>query len=198
MSIYYVYSYIRSDGSPYYIGKGKDRRAYQPHIRKNGVDLLPKDKSRITILHQSLTESQAFEIEKSLIEKFGKKTEGGILVNLTDGGEGSSGHSWGNWSEEDKARMSRQRKGKKLGPNSVPSPFKGVPRSEETKKKISEAHKGKVIGCNKKKSIAAKNRKTHPWTGKKRPTKTCPHCKKVGADYLMTRWHFDNCKSVKG
>ena len=67
--------------------------------------------------------------------------------------------------------------------------------SKERDLKISDSLRGRVIGCPNKKSEAAKNRKNHPWTGKKRPTKTCPHCQKVGADYLMTRWHFSNCPS---
>lgn len=33
--------------------------------------------------------------------------------------------------------------------------------------------------------------------GFKRPVIECPHCGKVGADGLMKRWHFDNCK-LKG
>lgn len=23
----------------------------------------------------------------------------------------------------------------------------------------------------------------------------CPHCKKIGSNYIMSRWHFDNCKN---
>jgi hypothetical protein len=195
-SIYYVYAYVREDDTPYYIGKGKDRRAYQSHKRSNGTDLLPKDESRIVMLHENLTEKEAFDLEKSLIIEYGRKDLGtGILVNLTEGGEGNRRVGYTH-TEEARKNMSEAKRGVKLGPNSVPSPLKGVPRSEETKRKISEANKGRVIGCNKKKSEAAKKRKVQAWTGKKRPVVTCPHCQKTGADFVMSRWHFQNCKYV--
>ena len=75
----------------------------------------------------------------------------------------------------------------------------GYRHSEETKRKISKAQAGKTIPEESKKrmSEAAKNRKTHPWTGKKLPTVECPHCGKIGAVQLMGRWHFDNCKHLK-
>ena len=198
MNIYYVYAYLREDGTPYYIGKGKDRRAYQVHRRKDGVRINPPSKERIVFCETGLTNVGAYAIERRLIRWYGKKIDGGLLTNLQDGGNGGGSIGF-KWSKEEKERMSIQRKGKKLGPNSIPSPLKGIERPEETKRKISEANKGRVFGCSKKKSEAAKKRSAegrHPWKGKKRPTKICPHCNKEGADYLMSRWHFDNCSQL--
>lgn len=72
----------------------------------------------------------------------------------------------------------------------------GLKRTQDTKSKIGNSNKGKIRSeeTKQKLSDSAKNRKVKAWTGKKRPTKTCPYCGKNGADFLMTRWHFDNCK----
>lgn len=89
---YYVYAYLRqSDNSPYYIGKGKDSRAWS---KNHGHVMVPRDESKIVMLYENLTEGDAHRIERELIKKYGRKDLGtGALLNLTDGGEGSSGRT---------------------------------------------------------------------------------------------------------
>ena len=108
-NIYYVYQYVRSDGTPYYIGKGKNRRAWT----QNGHSVyLPPDKDRIQIIRDNLSESEAHEVEKDLIQKYGRKDLGtGILRNLTDGGDGASGRIY-KPSKETNKKVSAALKGK--------------------------------------------------------------------------------------
>ena len=49
---YYTYAYLREDGTPYYISKGKNRRAFD---RKKHTVFVPS-RDRIIFLKQNLTE----------------------------------------------------------------------------------------------------------------------------------------------
>lgn len=87
---YYVYAYLREDGSPYYIGKGKKYRAWCHS--KNDTISPPTDKSRIIFIERNLSDIGALALERRMISWYGRIDLGtGILRNKTDGGDGVSG-----------------------------------------------------------------------------------------------------------
>jgi hypothetical protein len=85
---FYVYAYLRKNGTPYYIGKGSKYRAWTKH---KGISV-PKEKSRIVIMEHNLTNIGSLALERFYIRWYGRKNNNtGILRNLTDGGEGTIG-----------------------------------------------------------------------------------------------------------
>lgn len=142
-NLFYTYAYLREDGTPYYIGKGKGRRAF----RKEGRAIKTPPKERILFLKTNLTEEQAFRHEIYMIALYGRKDIGtGILYNFTDGGDGASGVKN---SEETRKKKSQSHKGKKKSPEhraniaKANTGKKRGPLSEEHKQKLSLAFKGK-------------------------------------------------------
>ena len=135
---FYSYLWRRSDGTPYYAGKGTGQRAYKIHYNGGRVLYPPNDQSRVLIFPQE-TETDAFESEKEIIWLFGRKAaRTGCLVNLTDGGENPPNARGKRRSEATRQKMRVAQKGHRGNWDSK--------RSEETKAKMSQAQLGLTKG----------------------------------------------------
>ena len=142
---FYTYAYLREDRTPYYIGKGVRYRLFEGSGKPCPV---PKDKNRIIFLKQNLIEEEAFKHETYMISVFGRKIDGGILLNKTFGGEGASGRV-----VKDSTRVILKEKcsGWKHTPEAIEkirqSSLSRIysPKSEETKRKISNTLKGRKL-----------------------------------------------------
>jgi hypothetical protein len=139
-NIYYIYSYLREDHSPYYIGKGSGKRAYTKGPKEVKP---PKDKSRVKIIKANLTEEESFALEKLYILMFGRIDLGtGILRNKSDGGDGASGRIV---SPEERRKRSEMMKGVKRPQwiyDKIAASNTGKKASAETRAKQSAARKG--------------------------------------------------------
>jgi len=121
--IYYTYAYLREDGTPYYIGRGKGNRAFDTTHR---IKVPPKE--RVLFLKQNLTYGEASEHEIYMIAVLGRKDLGtGILRNLTNGGEGRPGPK----PQEEVEKIRKSNTGKR--------------HTEETKNKLKEIKTGVPI-----------------------------------------------------
>ena len=95
--MYYVYVHRKATtGEVFYIGKGHGKRAFSKANRSSfWKNVVSKHGYVVEFLEKDLQEWYAFELEKSMIDFYGRKDLGyGCLVNLTDGGDGAAGHIW--------------------------------------------------------------------------------------------------------
>lgn len=215
MENYYTYAYLREDGTPYYIGKGMGRRAWDKNHRVN----LPTDPSRIQIIKEGLTDEEAKSLEIELIAKYGRKDLGtGILQNQTDGGDGTrlegekNGMYGRSHSEEAKSKIKAARASQKIVMSEETKQkmrdrqkeaggwFKGRKHSEESKQKNRLSNLGregskKLVGIPKSEEHKKKISESRI-NGKKQEPKQCPHCNTMTSPGNYVRWHGDNCKSV--
>lgn len=148
----YIYRHLKPKGEVFYIGIGKSKnfkRAYSKYKRSAfWLDIVNKYGYEIQILKNDLSWEEACELEKVLINYYGRRDLGlGTLVNLTDGGEGLVNPSI----------LERKRRSdvKKLQTGQL-SPTWGRKHTEEEKVKM----RGK------RESMSGEK---HPQYGKKRP-----------------------------
>lgn len=133
-----------SNGEVFYVGKGKKRRAWSRGSRNNyWSNTVEKYGLVVDIVFDNLDENEAFQLEKDTILEM--RYFGCNLVNLTNGGEGSSGF-------KQTPEQIQKRSSSKVG----------VPLSEEHRQKIGLAQRG----VPKRKESIEKMRASN--TGKKR------------------------------
>ena len=113
----FVYCYLRSKdsktapiGTPYYVGIASNyRRPTHPHRHAAPV---PKDHRLIRVLRWGLSWEEACKWEQRYIAHYGRKDKKtGILLNMTDGGEGAPGLIV---SEATRQKLSRAQRGRPL------------------------------------------------------------------------------------
>jgi hypothetical protein len=153
-NIFYTYAWLRTDGTPYYIGKGHGSRAW--NFRRKGINR-PADNSRVLILKKNLCEQDALDHEIYMIFIFGRKDTGtGILHNRTNGGEGLAGYVYSDelrkvrsdqfkaqgFSEKHRRNLSLAQIGDKNHRYGKPAVNRGVPHKPESIEKMSKLKLG--------------------------------------------------------
>lgn len=154
--IFYVYHHLNEvpeygDTGCRYIGKGKGKRALSFSGRNCFWSYIfsKTNPPTVVLIAENLTEEEAFAIE---IQQIAFAREHGVkLCNLTDGGDGSSGHLH---TQEYKEKMSSFMSGRYISP--------------ETCQKIANSKKNISLKTREKLSIGAQNKPLESKKTKKR------------------------------
>lgn len=90
---FYTYIHLTEDTEEvFYVGKGKKDRCCSLDGRSLWWEHVVNKHGFVVVIDKiNLDEQAAFDREKELISFYGRRQQGGVLVNLTDGGEGVSG-----------------------------------------------------------------------------------------------------------
>lgn len=141
-----VYLHKRKDTNDvFYIGVGKHkRRAYSKSGRnQHWHNIVNKVGYFVEIIEQDISIENALEKEKELVKYYGKTSNGGILVNVTDGGELYAHWSGTKFTPIHKYNISKGNMGKIHSTQTIEKLKK--PKTEEHKKNISRGRIGMVF-----------------------------------------------------
>lgn len=161
INTFYIYVHRRLDnGAVFYVGKGtrtdakKYQRAFELKRRSRFWEFVAlKAGCAVELVADFFDEADAFRFERYLISAYGRRECGGTLVNMTDGGEGMSGH---HPSAATKAKLIASMTGREI-PAEVRAkisaslkgerhPLYGKKRSDETRRRQSASGKGIRLG----------------------------------------------------
>jgi hypothetical protein len=145
MNVFYVYEHWRPDtGVCFYVGKGKDKRAWDMKSMRNCHHMAIASKLTslgmcvdVRIVIDKLSETTAFNLEIDRIALYGIEN----LANMTSGGDGLK-----NPSKETREKISKSQKARFARPGELEklsAQRKGRVTSEETKKKLSITSSGR-------------------------------------------------------
>ncbi len=152
---FYVYVWRRPNGEPFYVGKGTGKRAYSTNKRSEEFkEVYALGGCTVDIVDWFIHESQAHAFEIDLIERFGRRQFGGVLVNKTDGGEGAVGSVR---SKETRARVSKALRGRIFAPehcSKISESNRGRIASTEHRAKLSEAGLGRTLTAEERSKVA--------------------------------------------
>lgn len=188
---FYVYiGFHPVTGEPCYVGKGHGRRKdrhnalalagnhHNPHFARIVAKHGPV---RFEIESDHLTEADAFALERRLIAKHGRANQGGILCNMTDGGDGPAGMKL---SEETHRRMSAAQRKRVDKRNEARLDYYERSRALKVayppRGPMSDEHKAKIAAANRGKSKSAETR-ARMAEGKKGVRLTPAHCRAISA-----------------
>ncbi len=159
--------------NPNYLGSGS--------ILKKAIKKYGRDNFKKEVLQNCLSIDELIEAEQYWISFYNASVDSTFYNILTSstGGDSLSNHPELE-SIKQKIRIARSKQ--------------KIHHSKETRKKIGDSQRGQLgywykrfrpIEMNEKVSAALK--------GKPKRKIQCPHCKRIGGDSQMKRWHFDNC-----
>jgi group I intron endonuclease len=191
---YTIYKTTNLKNNKFYIGKHQTKNLNDDYLGsgiklKEAIKKYGKNSFSKEILFIFFTEEEMNNKEKELINEDLVKNPN--TYNIGIGGEGGPHFLNKSHKQETKTKISNSSKGKKISSESKEKMSKNNfmrGNSEQARKNASHRLINNSI------SEEIKQKISLSLINKKQNTIECPHCKKIGGERAMKRWHFSNCK----